>query len=60
MKKLGYDMSLQDFMDKLRNDPNNYHSDPDTMMEDFKDIVNNQIGPRITKIFSKFPEHKLE
>ena len=53
-------MTLQQFFEKLRNDPDNYFDNSEDIMKEFKHIVDDLIAPKITSIFTKFPEHKLE
>ena len=59
MKQVGFQKSLPEFMDSLRNDPKFFHETPEALLEDFKDIVENKIGPNLKKIFTKDPEHAL-
>ena len=60
IKQLGLDMSLKDFIEKLRNDKTNFFNSADELLAAGQDIVFNQIYPRLTQIFTAVPRTKLE
>lgn len=53
-------VSLKDFMNKLRDDPSMYYNSKEEVLEGFKDIVVNKINPRLTTIFKKKPQLEVE
>ena len=60
IKELGHDMSLKDFINKLREDKSNYFSSAEELLASGNDIVFNKIYPRLTQIFTAVPKTKLE
>ena len=52
-------LSLPEFITKIRDDPKFYYDSPEEVLAGFRDIVDNKIGPNITKIFTHQPKHKL-
>jgi len=60
IEELGFgDMTLQEFSDYIRNDPNNYYDNPEALLEGFTDILENRVNPHLLEIFSSIPEAKL-
>ena len=57
---LGEDMSLKDFIEKLRNDKKQFFQSPEELLASGNDIVFNKIYPRLTQIFTAVPKTKLE
>ena len=58
---LGYEqMSLKEFNDKIRNDKNQYFDTEQEVIDAFKDICMNKVMPKLTKIFHRLPQHKME
>ena len=58
--ELGYtNISLQQFTDIIRNDPNNYYQSPEELLEAFRNIVENIIEPHLLDIFQAKPKAKL-
>ena len=58
--ELGYtNISLQQFTDIIRNDPNNYYQTPEELLEAFRNIVENIIEPHLLEIFQAKPKAKL-
>jgi uncharacterized protein (DUF885 family) len=61
VKSLGHEsMPLKDFMDMIRDDKSQYYSSTQEVVDAFKDICENQVMPRLGKIFHQTPKHKLE
>ena len=60
MNELGLGhLSLHDFIVKIRDDPSFYYDSPEEVLKAFVDIVDNKIGPNITKVFTHQPKHEL-
>lgn len=60
VKELGYDMSVSEFSAKIRDDPNSYFSNPEDMMERFKEIVYDIIEPKLQDVFINRPKAELK
>ena len=60
IKQLGLEMTLKDFIEKLRDDKTHYFNSPDELLEAGQDIVFNKIYPRLSQIFTSVPRTKLE
>ncbi len=60
VKDLGHNMSLKDFISRLRSDKKFYYDSPEDVLQGFKDIVEKRIAPKIPTIFTSQPKHKLE
>ncbi len=60
VKDLGYDMTLNQFMEVLRNDSKHYYDSKDEVLLGFKEIVEKRIAPKISKLFTTPPLQALE
>merc|ERR1719228_577952 len=60
IKELGLNMSLKDFMEKLRNDKSNFFNSGQELMDRFSTIIHEQINPKLDKIFHTSPKCQLE
>ena len=60
IKKLGLEMSLTDFMEKLRNDKANYFNSEQELLDAFSTIIHDRINPKLDTIFHSCPKSKLE
>ncbi|TOF84895.1 DUF885 domain-containing protein, partial [Vibrio parahaemolyticus] len=45
VRELGYNMTVPEFSDMIRNDPNFFYDNPDDLMKGFEDLVYNVIPP---------------
>ncbi|XP_042210524.1 uncharacterized protein LOC121858279 isoform X2 [Homarus americanus] len=59
VSELGFNMSVAEFSDMIRNDPQFYYDDPDELMEGFEDLEYNVIPPKLPEIFMNIPKAKL-
>ncbi|XP_022243745.1 uncharacterized protein LOC106461180, partial [Limulus polyphemus] len=59
IKSFGSDLSKQDFFEKLRTDPQFYFETKEELLNAIKDIIENQIKPKISDIFKNIPQVKL-
>jgi len=60
IKEMGYDLTLKQFIDKLREDQSNCFSTGQELLDSFKDIIENKINPKLTTLFLKAPKGKLD
>ncbi|XP_076321633.1 uncharacterized protein LOC143231037 isoform X2 [Tachypleus tridentatus] len=60
IKSTGSNLSKQDFFEKLRTDPQFYFETKKELLNAFKDIIENQIKPKISDVFKNIPQVKLE
>ncbi len=54
------DVPLSEFVKQTRDDPKFYYDSADKVLAGFKDICEQKIAPRITRVFTNDPEQKLE
>lgn len=60
VEELGYDnLTLQQFTEMIRNDPNNYYDTPEALLDGFKDILENRVNPQLLTLFLDTPEAEL-
>ena len=60
VKELGYEMSVQDFSDMIKNDPKNFYDNPDDLLDTFKEYVYDKIFPHLSEVVFQLPQTKLE
>ncbi|XP_047490586.1 uncharacterized protein LOC125040119 [Penaeus chinensis] len=60
IEELGYDMSVPEFSDMIRNDSKFYLNDPDEMMAYFEHLSYDVIPPELPKVFMNLPETELK
>jgi len=60
MKELGQEMSLTDFMAKLRNDKTNFFNSGQELLNAFSTIIHDRINPKLNTIFHSCPKSNLE
>ena len=60
IKQLGHDMTLKEFINKLRDDKTQYFKSAEELLASGNDIVFNKIYPRLTTIFTNVPRTRLE
>jgi len=59
--EMGYvDMSLQNFTEMIRNDPNNFYNSPEELLAAFHEIIENQIDDHLLEIFNNKPKTQLD
>jgi len=59
--EMGYDnMTLSNFTEMIRNDPNNFFSSADELLEAFHDIIENKIDGHLLEIVHKKPSTALK
>jgi len=58
--EMGYDLTLPEFTDMIRNDKANFFDSPEELLAAFKDIIENKVDPIILQIFNNKPATKLE
>ena len=58
--ELGYNYTLQEFIEFVRNDKNNFFTTPKDLLDAFKDILENRINPRLLDLFHTKPATRLE
>jgi len=58
--EMGYNLTLPEFIQVLRNDKANYFNSPEELMAAFHEIIENRINPRILDLFHTEPQTKLE
>ena len=58
--ELGYDMSVQDFSDMIKNDPKNFYDNPEDLLDTFKEYVYDKIFPLLSEVVFQVPKTKLE
>nr|XP_053656824.1 uncharacterized protein LOC128705704 [Cherax quadricarinatus] len=59
VRELGYNMTVPEFSDMIRNDPNFFYDNPDDLMKGFEDLVYNVIPPKLPDVFMNIPMAKL-
>eukprot|EP00088_Acartia_fossae_P029105 TRINITY_DN2991_c1_g1_i3.p1 TRINITY_DN2991_c1_g1~~TRINITY_DN2991_c1_g1_i3.p1 ORF type:complete len:293 (+),score=91.53 TRINITY_DN2991_c1_g1_i3:1-879(+) len=57
---MGYNLTLEEFTEFIRNDKSNFFNSPQELLDAFKDIIDNKIEPRILDIFHQKPATELE
>merc|ERR1711892_1395212 len=60
IKEMGYDLTLSQFIVKLREDKSNYFTTGQELLDSFRDIIENKINPKLTTLFYKEPKGKLD
>jgi uncharacterized protein (DUF885 family) len=60
VKEMGYNLTLPQFIDMLRNDKNNFFNSPQELLDSFKDIIENRIDQKLLDIFHSKPSTNLE
>lgn len=60
VKEMGFNLTLPEFIEKLRNDKANFFSSKAEHLAAFKDIIENKIDPKLLTIFHSKPSTKLE
>ena len=60
IKEMGYDLTLPEFTDMIKNDKNNFFDSPIELLAAFKEIIEEKIEPKILQIFNNKPTTKLE
>jgi len=58
--EMKYDLTLPQFIEKIRNDKANFFSSASELLAAFKDIIENKIEPNILNIFHNKPTTKME
>jgi len=59
IKEMGYNLTLTQFIDMIRNDKKNFFSSPSEVLAAFKEIID-RVEPKILQIFHDKPTTKLE
>nr|XP_045589455.1 uncharacterized protein LOC123751404 [Procambarus clarkii] len=57
--ELGYNMTVAEFSEMIRNDPEFFYDNPDDLMNDFDDLVHNVITPKLPEVFMNIPKAEL-
>ena len=60
IRDLGYDMTVQEFSSKIREDPTNFYNTSEDLVAGFEKITYEMIPPRLPKLFSNIPKTKLK
>ncbi|XP_023331422.1 uncharacterized protein LOC111703643 isoform X2 [Eurytemora carolleeae] len=60
IKEMGLNLTLPQFMEKLRTDKSNFFNSPQELLDTFKDIIENKIDKHILLLFHSKPKTKME
>ena len=60
IKEMGLQLSLKEFIEKLRNDKRNFFNSEQELLDAFHTIIFDQINPQLPTFFHKCPKSKLE
>lgn len=59
ISNLKLNLTIQEFSEKLRNDSQFSYTDKEVMLQDYRNIVNNDIMPTLLKVFKALPKAEL-
>lgn len=60
MKDMHFEGSIPQFMAHIRQKKEFFHADPQAMLNEFSDIIDNRISPKLHDIFADVPDVKCE
>jgi len=60
IKEMGLDLTLPEFIKKLREDKDSFFSSPKELLDTFSTIIFTKVAPQLSKLFLKSPKSKLE
>ena len=53
-------MSVHDFSNMIKHDPENFYNSPEDLLKTFEDVVYNKIYPHLTNIVYSPPQSELK